>query len=377
MAASTRTIVSERVDELLRRCRQDVDQGVLPSCQVALALEGEVVVEEAFGAATTATRYAVFSSTKPFVASVVWQLIAEGAVDPAKRVAEYLPEFATNGKDVITVEQVMLHTSGFPAAPLGPPEWSTSAGRRKVFERWRLNWEPGTRFEYHPTSAHWVLAEIINAVTNKDYRDELEARVTGPLGLPRVLGIAPGDQHHIALLEVCGEPATPEELEKAIGIRELPVTEVTDAALVSFNHQDVRAVGVPGGGGIMRASDLARFYQGLLHNPGGIWDPALLADVTGRVRNTFPDPMLGVSANRALGVIVAGSDGKSNYRGLGHTVSPRAFGHNGAAEQIAWADPETGLSFGYCTNGIDAHMLRQWRRGSAVASRAGLCTTPV
>ena len=377
MSASTQSVVSERVDELLSRCRRDVEEGVLPSCQVALAIDGEVVVEEAFGAATTQTRYAVFSSTKPFVASVVWQLIAEGLVDPASRVVDYLPEFGTHGKDVITVEQVMLHTSGFPAAPLGPPDWATSAGRRHVFERWRCNWEPGTRFEYHPTAAHWVLAEIITEVTGQDFRDELQRRVTAPLGLPRVLGIAPADQHDIALLEVRGEPATAEELEKAIGISNLPVTEVTDAALLSFNHQDTRAVGVPGGGGIMRAADLALFYQALLHNREGLWPTDLLADVTGRVRNTFSDPMLGMSANRSLGLIVAGDDGKSNLRGMGHTVSPRAFGHNGAAGQIAWADPETGLSFGYCTNGLDANILRQWRRGSAVASRAGLCASAV
>ena len=331
----------DRVDTLLRRCRRDVDDGILPSCQVAVALNGEVVVEEAFGDAKTSTRYAVFSSTKPFVASTVWQLIAEGVVDPAARVAEYLPEFSTNGKDVITVEQVMLHTSGFPAAPLGPPDWNTSAGRRRVFEKWRLNWEPGTRFEYHPTAAHWVLAEIINEVTGKDFRDEVQRRVTDPIGLPRVLGIEPADQHEIALLEVRGEPPSPDELEKALGIRELPATEVTDAALVSFNHQDVRSVGVPGGGGIMRAADLALFYQELMHNTKGLWPADLLADVTGRVRNTFPDPMTGVSANRALGVIIAGADGKANIRGLGHTVSARAFGHNGAAGQIAWGDPET------------------------------------
>jgi CubicO group peptidase (beta-lactamase class C family) len=125
----------------------------------------------------------------------------------------------------------------------------------------------------------------------------------------------------------------------------------------------------------MRAADLALFYQALLHNPDHLWEPSLLADVTSNVRNTFPDPMLGVSANRSLGLVLAGSDGHSNMRGMGHTVSPRAFGHNGAAGQIAWGDPQTGLSLGYCTNGIDANVLREWRRGSAVASRAGLCTT--
>jgi CubicO group peptidase (beta-lactamase class C family) len=58
---------------------------------------------------------------------------------------------------------------------------------------------------------------------------------------------------------------------------------------------------------------------------------------------------------------------------MGKTVSPRAFGHNGAGGQIAWADPETGLSFCYLTNGLDQHELRQWRRTTGIASRAANC----
>jgi CubicO group peptidase (beta-lactamase class C family) len=51
-------------------------------------------------------------------------------------------------------------------------------------------------------------------------------------------------------------------------------------------------------------------------------------------------------------------------------VSPRAFGHAGAGGQIAWADPETGISFAYLTNGLDRHVLREGRRGVALSSRA-------
>ncbi|GAC1314599.1 MAG: serine hydrolase domain-containing protein [Acidimicrobiales bacterium] len=354
-----------------------MEDGILPSCQVALAIHGEVVVEESFGAAAPDSRYVVFSATKPFVAATIWQLISAGSVDIGERVATYVPEFGTNGKDVITVEQVMLHTSGFPQAPLGPPRWSTSPTRREAFAAWRLNWEPGTAYEYHPTSAHWVLAEIINAVTGSDYRDVVQRSVTDPLGLPRVLGIDPADQVDIAELEVRGEPPSPDELEKVLGVRELPVGEVTEAALLGFNDPEARAVGVPGGGGVMRAVDLARFYQALLHNPGELWEPLLLEDATQRVRNSLPDRMTGTPANRTLGLVQAGSDGQSAMRGMGHGLSPRAFGHNGAAGQIAFADPESGLSFGYCTNGIDANVIREWKRTSAIASKAGACTAPL
>ena len=371
------------VNKLLERARREVDDGLLPSAQIALAHNGEIVAEEAFGDATLDTRYCIFSATKPFVASVLWTLMADGDVDVSRKVTDYFPEFASDdgangagppGKPDITVEQVMLHTSGFPYAPMGPPTWSDRDARVAKMAGWRLNWEPGTRYEYHPTSAHWVLAEIIDRVTGGDYRDEVEKRITGPAGLPRILGLARDDQDGIADLVLVGEPATPDELEAAFGVRELPTTEVTDDVVVRFNDPDVRTVGVPGGGGFARARDLALFYQELLHNSHGIWDPEILADATGRVRNNLPDPA-GVPANRALGVIVAGDDGRSNLRGMGRTVSPRAFGHNGAGGQLAWVDPATGLSLGYTTTGYDRHEVREPRRGTAISSIAAGCAS--
>jgi CubicO group peptidase (beta-lactamase class C family) len=377
MSAATATIDDAQVNKLLERARREVDEGLLPSVQIALAHGGEVIAEEAFGDTTTDTRYCIFSATKPFVASVMWTLMAEGHVDPSERVIDHFPEFATDGgadeaKAAITIEQVMLHTSGFPHAPMGPPTWSDRDARIERMAGWRLNWEPGTRFEYHPTSAHWVLAEIIDRVTGRDYRDVVEQRITGPAGLPRIVGIPADQQHDIADLVVVGEPATPDELEAAFGVRELPATEVNEDVILTFNDPATREVGVPGGGGFARARDIALFYQELLHNSHGIWDDDILADATGRVRNTLPDPM-GVPANRGLGVILAGDDGLANMRGLGRTVSPQAFGHNGAGGQLAWVDPATGLSLGYVTNGYDRHEIRPHRRGTAIGSLAGSC----
>ena len=47
-----------------------------------------------------------------------------------RRVAEMIPEFGSNGKDAITIEQVMLHTSGFPRAPFNPLDWDGHPLRR-------------------------------------------------------------------------------------------------------------------------------------------------------------------------------------------------------------------------------------------------------
>jgi CubicO group peptidase (beta-lactamase class C family) len=361
------------IETLFARVQQDVDAGRVPSCQLALARNGQVAVWRAFGAAPLESRYVMFSATKAVVAGAVWILIGEGALDVSRPVASLIPEFAPNGKDAITVEQVMLHTSGFPRAPFGALDWDDRDRRLARFSQWRCNWEPGTRYEYHPTTAHWVLAEIIERLSGGDFRTFVRERIIEPLGLSGLqIGVPIAQQGDINELVLTGEATPPDELEAAIGIRELPLTDVTPDALMSFNQPAVRAVGVPGGGGVTTAADLALYYQALLADPIGIWKPEVLADATANVRNHMPDWM-GTPANRTLGLIVAGDDGKAGARGMGKTVSPRAFGHNGAGGQIAWADPETGLSFCYLTNGLDQHELRQWRRTTGIASRAANC----
>ena len=363
---------TEKIEQLRTRAQREIDEGLLPSCQLAVALDGEVIHTEAFGDATVDDRYVIFSSTKPIVASAVWLLIQSGELDVSRTVASYIPEFGANGKDAVTVEQVMLHTSGFPHAPLGAPTWFDRDERVARFAEWRLNWEPGTRFEYHATSAHWVLAELLDRLTGTDYRQFIAEQVTGPLGLADRLqvGVPLDRQGDIKDLEKRGEPVTPDELEKILGIRELPVTEVTDDALIGYNEPEVRALGVPGGGAVSDAASMALFYQGLLHNPAGIWKDDALLDFTCNVRNTFPDLLTGVPVARTLGLTTAGDDGRGSLRGFGKTTSGRTFGHGGAAGQIAWADPETGISFCYLTNGVDANFLRLGRRGVALSSIA-------
>jgi CubicO group peptidase (beta-lactamase class C family) len=373
MNAVTHTLDQQAMDSLVERARREIDSGLLPSCQLAIAHRGDVVLDVTLGDATPESRYGIFSCTKAIVASAIWLLIGDDRLDPAARVAEIIPEFASNGKDEVTVEQVLLHTSGFPRAPLGPPEWHSREARLDRFARWRLTFAPGTAFEYHPTSAHWVLAEVIERVAGTDYREFIRTRVLDPLGLTRLeLGVPPDRQADIAALSGRGEAATPDELEAAIGMRALPVTEVTEEVLLGFNLPETLALGVPGGGAVSSAADLACFYQALLDDPGNVWSTDVRLDGTSEIRNRFPNEV-GVPCNRTLGLVVAGDDGNAALRGFGHTVSPAAFGHSGAGGQIAWADPATGLSFVYLTNGLDRNVLREWRRTAGLASRAARC----
>lgn len=345
----------------------------MPGCQVALGIGGEIEVFECCGDATPETRYVVFSCTKPIVASAIWLLLAEGEVDLGEKITTYLPDFGTNGKDVVTLEQVMVHTSGFPGAPMGPRHWSTVESRRQRYADWRLNWEPGTRSAYHPSSAHWVLADVIQAVSGIDYRRFIAERIAEPLGLPRMqLGVPRDQQGDIAELLDVGEPVDPAQWKEITGRDAFDLGEVTQENLVALHDPAALEVGHPGGGLVSSAPDLARFYQALLRNPGELWNPAILDDATSNIRHTLMDETLMAVANRTLGLMVAGDDGLAAFRGMGRTCSPRTFGHNGAGGEIAWVDPDTGLSFSYVTNGLDANLLRHGRRGVALSSRAAV-----
>jgi CubicO group peptidase (beta-lactamase class C family) len=77
-----------------------------------------------------------------------------------------------------------------------------------------------------------------------------------------------------------------------------------------------------------------------------------------------------VPANRSLGLVVAGDDGNSISRGFGRSVGPRTFGAMGVGGQIAWADPDSGLSFGYVTNGLDVDVVGSFMRSAKIAGLA-------
>ncbi len=361
---------------LIERCHREVDEGVLPSCQVAVAARDQLVAYETIGDAAPDSRYTMFSCTKAVVIGAFWLLLSEGAVSLDQRVAELIPEFGTNGKDIITIRQLMLHESGFPMAPLNLVPPPTREQRLERFTAWRLNWEPGTRFEYHATSAHWVIAELIERLSGVEYTTFIRQRLLEPLGLHRLqLGVPVDEQGDINDLEARGEPPTSQELEAALGIAglnlEMMQGEVTEAALLSFNRPDIRALGVPGGGGVSTAADLALYYQALLHNPGDLWNAGVLRAGSREVHGRLPDPLMNVPSNRALGLVIAGEPPQSAMRGFGYTVSPSTFGHAGAGGQIAFADPDSDISFCYLTNGLDANVLREHRRTASIASRVG------
>jgi CubicO group peptidase (beta-lactamase class C family) len=373
-------IDSERLEAVFERAKRDVDDGTLPSAQVAVARHGRLAGMRTYGQAvqggamrpaTDDTLYTIFSCTKAIVAAAVWTLFEDGLLRLDERVARIIPEFGTHGKEIVTVEQTMLHTGGFPTQPLGYGQGETSAGRSAAFAQWQLEWEPGSRFEYHAASAHWVLAEVIERRTGTEWRTYIRRRILDPMGL---------DQLYIGL---------PQHLDGRVAdvLHVTPPTPppggwgvVTPEAILNLNQPAVRRVGIPGGGGITRAAELALFYQPLINGGETVTGTRILKPetitfaTTVRTKDFHRDPLLDVPVNRALAVVVAGDDGNQHLRGFGRVPTPRAFGHGGAGGQVGWGDPDTGISVGYCTNGF-LDPITQGRRVVAIGSLAAACAS--
>ncbi len=333
--------------------RSEVASG-LPSAQLAVGRRGRIAAVACYGEVTRGGRsgpaeadtlYCIYSSTKGIVGAAAWALIEDGLLDIEERVSAIVPQFLSNGTEQVTVRQVLTHTAGFPYAPMHPDLWEDRARRQERMDYWRLTWEPDSRFEYHATSAHWTLAEIISQRTGEDFRDYVRQRLLSPMGLPDLWVGLPDEQHHRAADVVYTEP--PVEPEGGW-------TETNPDTVLHFNLPSQRRSGCPGAAGFGGAGELALFYQRLV-SPAESGDHAPLEAETieyaTRVltddRHRTPE---GLPVNRALAVVVAGD--RPADRGFAPTASARAFGHGGAGGQIAWGDPESGFSLGFVTNGF-------------------------
>jgi CubicO group peptidase (beta-lactamase class C family) len=327
-----------RLELFLARVRLEVEQSALPSAQVAAARDGRLVAFETYGDATNESRYITQSVGRNVVAAVVWKLIGDELLSVEERVVDVISEFATNGKDAVTVEHVLTHTAGFPFAPLGYPKMLDRASRLEAFARWRLDWPPGSRLQFHLTSAAWVIAELVERRTGQTFPEYLRTEIVEPLGLGLLLPL-PAERYEEVL-------AVPVAVDRTSDDQ-----EVDPWGPWYLANPDVLAAGEPSHSIVATAADLVMLAQALFHS--GLWDEAEVADAI-RVRRSeapFGEQIYGGSdaiVNLGLFCLVSGAVGGNTTP---RTGSVRTFGHAGAPCQSAFMDPETGTSFAFLTNG--------------------------
>lgn len=331
---------------LQRMCaliERHVAEGHHPGAQVAVARHGRLALFRSFGtarvedgrAADARSLFLMYSNTKVVTAAAVWMLVEEGALRFSDTIAQHVPEFAANGKGGITVLQLLTHQGGFPSAVVPEACWEDHGLLRKTVADFTLEWTPGSKVQYHPASAHWTAAVLIEALTGQDFRAFIRERVIVPLGLHDEIFV--------------GLPAS--EQDRAAGIYD-PPEEGRFTARLPENTAAGRAAGIPGGGGYGSARGMAAFYQML--GAGGVLggvrvlSPRMIEFVTRNFTADRIDEAMGLPMCRGIGPHSRGEYPVA--RGLGAIAHPRTFGHGGVGSSYCWADPTSGVSFAFFSN---------------------------
>ncbi len=313
----------------------------------------------------------VFSTTKGVASLTVAVAASRGLLDYNAKVADYWPEFAQNGKGSITVRQLLSHQAGLAAIdpPLTLDEIADPPRMSAKIARQAPAWPPGTRFGYHIVTLGWYQSGLIAQV---DPQGRTIGRffadgIAGPLDLDFYIGLPESvDRRRVALLV----PVTRREMllnlhtmpprfvaslfnPRSLSARAAVVAEgVTEAG--DFNRDDVRAVEIPAGTGIATARSVAKLYGaaavgapelGLSRDVrDALEGPAVRPTQGVRDKVVHMDTMFSLGFGKPTPSYVFGSTDK-------------AFGWNGLGGSFGFADPDTGVGFGYVMNrlGCDPH----------------------
>jgi CubicO group peptidase (beta-lactamase class C family) len=359
-------LTNDDVDAIWRSVVRLYETGLHPAIALCVRKRGRIILDRAIGhlrgnapgtddhdpkvAARHDTLFNFFSASKAVTAMVLHLLDERGLLRLDDAVGEYFPEFAKHGKEGITIRHLLTHRAGIPAVPGTPIDLSTVSDRERVLgilcEARPLS-VPGRRLAYHALTGGFVLGEVVRRVTGNDIRNVLRDEVLAPLafrtfgyGVPaeRVLDVA-----HNAFTGLPAFPPQSWALERALGVG------VREATELSNDPRFLTAI-VPSGNIIGTAEEASRFFQLLLEG-GALGGVRVFSDRTVRraVREQSYleiDSFIGMPIRYAMGFMLGGEHFSPYGSG-----TPRAFGHIGFTNTMAWADPDRDISVGLMTSG--------------------------
>lgn len=346
---------------------QGIDAGLHIGAQVYVSRRGDVVADFAVGEAAPGvpmnrdTLMVWLSSGKVITAIAIAQLVEAGQIDLDQPVAHYLPPFAAQGKDGITVRHVLTHTGGFRAAPFkfGRDDWDT------IIDiicdvRPEPRWGPGEKAGYHPHTGWLILGEIVSRITGEFLTDHLRQRLLEPAGMADTwVGmnhdcyLAYG--HRIGvMMDTAGDQPKPHDYH-------LP--HAVEQPRPSANaYGPIRQLG--------------RFYEMLLN--GGqiegrrLLNQATVEQFTSRQREGLFDHTFKRTIDWGLGFIIDSKrydEGEPIPYGYGPHASDDTFGHSGFQSSTGFADPAHQLAVAIVFNGTPGekkHAKRMWGTLGAV-----------
>jgi len=363
------TLRAAQLDLLGAAITKDIDTGLYDGMAVGVRAGGRTVLRANYGFADRRNGrrlgdtdvFAVLSFTKAFTALAIFQAIERGAVSLTTRVADVLPGFGANGKQNVTIAQLLAHTGGMPFTLPGLPPDMQGNLRATVDLACQIapvN-PPGEVVSYSAQVSYDVLGRVIEMLDSqgRPYRQIIAEDIFRPLGMTRS---AIGAHPDIAPLRVPIVARNETPMNLGLMARDAAMTETSE---------------LPGGGGYASLDDMLRFVAML--EAGGtlggtpVVSPAALALATANQTGLRPNNTLAAQreirglapypAYLGLGFFLRG-------QGLfpmpfGHLASAATFGCIGAGSMVFWCDPERHLSAVFLSSGlmdqVDSHLRFQ------------------
>ncbi|MGX2995224.1 serine hydrolase domain-containing protein [Streptomyces sp. JNUCC 64] len=305
------------------------------------------------------TAQLVRSVTKGVAAAALLLLHQRGALDLDDPVAAYWPEYRAEGKGATTVRHVLAHRAGVPALdrPLTPAEAADPELTAAALAAQRPFWTPGTDHGYHAHTFGWLTAELVRRVTGVPFGEWVDTHLARPLGLDLWVGLPPGEAHRVGRVGSAEAPAAASDGPRLRPRRNVSeayadpdsLTRRTFAAITPAPDENApayRAAVLPASNGIMTAGALSRFYAALtgpVDGGPGLFEPGTLALARAEA-STGPDRVLVINTRFGAGFMLHGP--------ASPLLGPGSFGHPGRGGPLGFADPESGIAFGYVTNGL-------------------------
>jgi CubicO group peptidase (beta-lactamase class C family) len=303
---------------------------------------------------TEDTLQLVFSTTKGAAAICVARLVESGSISYDDSVAEHWPEFAVNGKDQITVGELMSHQAGLPYvdATLSFDDLMAVTPIVEALAEQAPLWEPGSRHGYHAVTYGWLAGELVRRVDGRRIGQYFAEEVAAPLGLDFWIGLPESEEPRVSRLEQAPPPTDPEAFALMMQIAG-PGTMGFNALFMSgvmmagpadpFNSRAVHATEMPAANGITTARSLARMYAATVSDVDGVRliDDATAATASREAVNGA-DTCLVLPTRFGMGFMLDGE--------FAPMLSPTSFGHAGAGGSLGYADPDAKVGYGYVMN---------------------------
>ncbi|MHB1686788.1 MAG: serine hydrolase domain-containing protein [Ignavibacteriaceae bacterium] len=350
---------SERLARLDSILNYWVADSAFPGAELLVAKDGKVVYDKAFGTYNYSpyskhvdlnTIYDLASLTKVIATTpAAMKLYGEGKLDINAPVVKYLPQFGQNGKDKITIRNLLEHDSGLPPDP-HPHLWYTAAIPYDQLERllknprlflkdldaahqamWDslyaapLRYPTGTKMIYSDIGM-LIVGKVIEKISGMSLDKYVEENFYKPMGMTHTMFNPPDN-----IVGMCA----PTEFDSASG-----------ALLQGVVHdKNARSLGGAAGhaGLFSTASDLAVYLQMILN--GGVYDG----------RRYLPDSVITLFTRKQSNLSTRGLgwDTKApKHSSAGKFFSPTSFGHLGFTGTSVWVDPVRKLFVVFLTNRV-------------------------